>query len=266
MRDAETVRFLQWALPRLRMRWRGFRRVRGQVGKRLRRRLGEQGLADLDAYRQRLESDDAEWAVLDGLCRITISRFGRDRAMWDGLRAELASRNEVRAWCAGCASGEEPYSLALTTRELGVPVRIVATDADAHLLERARIGRYPAGSLRELDPDVITASFREDGDSFVLDPALHGTIDWRCEDLRETMPAGPFDLILCRNLVFTYHDEERQRELLSRMLRRLTSDGILGVGTHEVPPSDELETVSACLYRRRSASERDRHGDEIHLR
>ena len=82
VKDAECIHFLQWSLPRLGLRWAGFRRVRGQVCKRLRRRLAVLGLRDLWDYRALLETDAAEWRQLDGLCRVSISRFYRDQEVW----------------------------------------------------------------------------------------------------------------------------------------------------------------------------------------
>jgi chemotaxis protein methyltransferase CheR len=251
MRDAEWVRFLQWALPRLRMRWRGFRKVRGQVIKRIRRRIDDLSLAGLDAYRARLESDDAEWSALDACCRVTISRFLRDRAVWKRIAEELRRRGETRAWCAGCASGEEPHTLALIAREVGARISILATDADAHLLDRARTGRYRSSSLRELSDDRIAAAFVREGDESVLRPELRDGIAWRQEDLRASMPDGPFDLILCRYLAFTYFDDELQRSVLDRISRRLAPEGILVLGTHERPPSDAFEALSPCLFTRK---------------
>jgi chemotaxis protein methyltransferase CheR len=255
MRDAETVAFLQWALPRLGMRWAGFRKVRGQVAKRLRRRLVDLGLPDLDAYRHRLEADDAEWRELDLRCRITISRFRRDRAVWDRLEQILRSLGEARAWCAGCASGEEPYTLAMTARDAGARVTIVATDADPHLLERARAARYPAGSLRELSEESVDRDFERVGDEFVLHPRLRDAVEWRCEDLREIVPDGPFDLILCRYLAFTYFDEDTQAAVMRRIRRRLTPGGLLVVGSHETPPDGSLEPLAPCLHRLPGSSE-----------
>ena len=114
MNDRECVAFLQWCLPQLGMRWGGFRKVRRQVCKRVSRRIDILGLADPDAYRLYLESHDDEWTTLGSLCRVTISRFYRDRGVFDGLRArvlpllvEAASArgdDRVRCWCAGCAS------------------------------------------------------------------------------------------------------------------------------------------------------------------
>ena len=117
MRDADCVRFLQWALPRLRLRWAGFRKVRKQVCKRIARRLGQLELPDLAAYVSLLSRRPEEWEHLDGLCRVTISRFYRDRAVFDCLgnevlpelaaQARARGQRALRAWSAGCASGQK---------------------------------------------------------------------------------------------------------------------------------------------------------------
>src|SRR5688572_3980003 len=146
MTDQECVELLQWAALRLRLRWEGFRRVRGQVCKRIGRRIKALGLEGAAAYRARLEAEPAEWEVLDSLCRVTISRFYRDHRVFDVLREELLpallrdarGRGEsvLRIWSAGCASGEEPYTIAVLFR-LGLApafpelrLELLATDAD----------------------------------------------------------------------------------------------------------------------------------------
>src|SRR5262245_46489236 len=120
MKDADCVALLQWALPRLALRWEGFRNVRGQVCKRIARRTAELGLGPIAASRPYLEAHPEEWSFVEGLCRVTISRFFRDRGVFDRLRLEILpelavarSEGAVRAWSAGCASGEEPYTLAI---------------------------------------------------------------------------------------------------------------------------------------------------------
>lgn len=122
MTDAECVAFLQWALPRLELRWRGFRKVRRQVCKRFRRRIAELDLPDLAAYRARLEADAAEWRVLQGLCVITVSRFYRDRRVSDMLRDSVLPALADAALAAGDGApvlehrmrlGEEPYTLSI---------------------------------------------------------------------------------------------------------------------------------------------------------
>ncbi|HUS38260.1 MAG: hypothetical protein WBF93_12370 [Pirellulales bacterium] len=96
MKDAECVELLQWALPRLRMRWLGFRKVRRQVGKRVDRRLHQLGLDSVDQYRTYLAVHEGEWSVLNDCCRITISRFYRDRGVFDFLGSWEAIANEIR--------------------------------------------------------------------------------------------------------------------------------------------------------------------------
>jgi chemotaxis protein methyltransferase CheR len=176
MKDADCTALLRWALPRLGMRWAGFRRLRGQVCKRLRRRMAELGLPDLADYWALLETHPEEWARLDGLCRISISRFYRDQGVWRTLEREILpnliertrTRGEthLRIWSAGCASGEEPYTLALLfafgAALRGCPRAILATDADPHLLERAHRACYPETSLRDV-PERWHTAFEPSG-------------------------------------------------------------------------------------------------------
>ena len=79
MLDQDCVRFLQWVLPRLRMRWPGFRKVRRQVCRRLQHRMNELELPGADAYRDYLLGHADEWPVVEHACRVTVSRFNRDR-------------------------------------------------------------------------------------------------------------------------------------------------------------------------------------------
>jgi chemotaxis protein methyltransferase CheR len=252
LRNSNGVDFLQWALPRLRMRWRGFRRVRGAVCKRIRRRMRELGLDDWPAYRGWLETNPAEWQVLDGLCRITVSRFYRDAAAFDCLgdivlpelvaRAVERGADELRCWSAGCASGEEPYTLAILW-ELRVRAcaptlrfRVVATDVDEWLLARARAATYLASSLRDLPEAWRDAAFDHDSARYRLLDRFRHAVELRREDLRVQAPAGPFDLVLCRNLVCTYFEPALQREVLQRIVERLEPGGALVVGGHETVP------------------------------
>lgn len=254
MRDETCVDFLQWCLPKLDKRWTGFRKVRGQVCKRITRRMQSLGLRSIDAYRDYLHEHPDEWEILDRLCRITISRFYRDHGVFEALQEELlptlaehaAARDaRLRCWSAGCASGEEVYTLKILWKETLQPrfpkldLCLVATDAEAHMLERAQKARYPQGTLKELPADWIDKAFERVEDKeepYVLRPAYRHGITWRQQDLREEMPEGPFDLILCRNLAFTYFAEPLQRRILQRLKERLRPDGILVLGKHERLP------------------------------
>jgi chemotaxis protein methyltransferase CheR len=253
--DAECVDMLRFALPRLGLRWEGFRRVRRQVCRRVARRMRELGVSDAGAYRARLEADPAEWRRLDGMCRISISRCFRDRSVFAALesrvlpalaeRAHAQGRTALRAWCAGCASGEEAWSLAalwtsaLVPRAPGLRLAILATDVDPQLLERARRGCFRRSSLREVPAEVLAFAFEPCEPGYVVREALRQGVEFRCQDLREQLPEGPFDLILCRNAAFTYFGDALQREILAGLEARLRPGGALVIGLHESLPAPQ---------------------------
>jgi chemotaxis protein methyltransferase CheR len=256
--DRDCAALLEWAGPRLGLDPAGFRRVRRQVGKRLARRAAELGLAGLDRYRARLEADAAEWRVLEAACRVTISRFYRDTPVFDALRARVvpalasgarAAGRPLRCWSAGCCSGEEPYTLALLLRlEVaprlpGLGFEVLATDADPALLERARRARYRASALAQLPPAWLAAAFERQGAEWRLRPDHAAGVRFVEQDLRVALPPGPFDLVLCRNLVYTYFDDAWRRRLTRALRDRLVPGGLLVLGKGERLPDDDPELV-----------------------
>jgi chemotaxis protein methyltransferase CheR len=267
VKDVDCTQFLQWALPRLGMRWLGFRRVRRQVCKRLGRRMAELGLTELTEYRALLETHPQEWTRLDALCKISISRFYRDQGVWRTLereilphlteRARVRGETRLQIWSAGCASGEEPYTLALLfafnhERLSECAPEILATDTDLHLLERARRACYPASSLRRV-PHSWRAAFERSDDGHCLPAEYRTPVRFLEQDIRREYPEGRFDLILCRNLVFTYFETSLQAEIAKRLAERLVADGMLLLGIHESLPEPVPMLVQErpWLYRKR---------------
>jgi chemotaxis protein methyltransferase CheR len=253
MSGAACVEFLKWALPQLGLRWEGFRKVRRQVCRQLGKRLQELGLPHPTAYRQHLATHPEEWSILDSFCRIPVSRFFRDQIVFDALAAEVfpylahAALHRgtalLRCWSIGCASGEEPYSLsilwqtALCEQFPTVALRVTATDAAAHLIERALSANYQYSSLRELPPDLLPVAFTRDGDGFVVREEFRHCVEFQLQDIRETVSVGPFDLVMCRNLVFTYFQEALQQRTLERILTTLRPGGAFVIGLNEDRPA-----------------------------
>lgn len=271
IQDAEGIQFLQWCLPRLGLRWQGFRKVRKRVYKRMVRRIQELGLSGLSAYRVHLDTRADEWAVLDGLCRIPISRFYRDRGVFQCLEEEVLpelgalavhrGQTELGCWSIGCAAGEEPYTLAIVWR-LGpglrlpdLPLRILATDVDPENLARARRGCYARSSLKDLPPAYLEQAFVPTAQEWCVGRVYREGVTFVEQDVRQAAPPGPFDLILCRNVAFTYFDEARQRNALRTIVERLVSGGALVVGRGETLPDGvpglEVWSARSFIYRRR---------------
>jgi chemotaxis protein methyltransferase CheR len=251
--DSDCTALLQWALPQINLRWPGFRKVRRQVCRRLRERMRDLCLEDCSAYRARLQADPAEWSVLDECCHITISRFFRDRGVFETVRRhvlpDIAARaqREGRAaeiWSAGCASGEEAYTLKiLWDAEIakafpGVSLSIIATDVDRVMLERARKACFEQTSFHELPPPLIEQAFDRLGPLYCVKPEHREGVEIIDQDLRTQMPERQFDLILCRYVAFTYFAEPLQRTVLAGMMERLRPLGYLVIGTHERLPGD----------------------------
>jgi chemotaxis protein methyltransferase CheR len=250
--------FLQWALPRMQMRWAGFRKVRKQVCKRIRRRMKILDLQNYEEYQNWLTTHLSEWNVLDSMCRITISRFYRDWAVFDFLKDEILPRmaqqatmekRPIRCWSAGCASGEEPYTLSLIWHlvlkekfpKLGF--QIIATDIDEQLLKRAQTGCYSPGTLRGLPEAWLTKAFSIKKNAHCIHSRFGKNIEWIQQDIRKSFPTGIFDLLLCRNLVATYFEPALQIAIYNQMKTVLRPGGILVLGCHEKLP-EELEGFS----------------------
>jgi chemotaxis protein methyltransferase CheR len=268
--DPTGVEFLQWSLPRMHLCWPGFRKVRRRVYKRLNRRLLELGLPSLDAYQVYLEDHPTEWEVLGSLCWMSITRFYRDRSVFQQLEtlvlpqlAQLvigAQENNLRCWSAGCAGGEEPYTLAIIWKQrlaLQFPAlhfRVVATDIDAQAIQRAERGCYHWSSMKELPAEWRAQPFVASGEELCLKDEYRAAVTFLVQDLRESVPDGIFQLILCRNLAFTYFDETSQREMLRRLTDKLVPGGALIIGKLESLPEGHWEiepwSPSMGVYRK----------------
>ena len=257
MKDVECIAFLRWALPRLGMRWAGFRKVRRQVCRRIDRRLQLLGLGNINAYRDYLETHADELAILDGFCRVTISRFYRDRGVFNAIERSVLPRliraishrgeSELRIWSAGCGSGEEPYTLAMmwrfcfASRYPHLRIRFQCTDADPQILSRAHKACYPHSSLKELPKSWQGKAFWSRDNLFCLHDEYKTGIDFLQQDIRYATLQGPFDMVLCRNLAFTYFAHELQKKILGQLMDALHNEAVLVIGIHENLPGDQPE-------------------------
>ena len=238
--------FLREGAPLLKLQWRPFHR-RG-IKRKVERRVAEIGLSGFEEYLLKVKKDSEEHLFLSKILTVTISRFFRDKEVFDTLRRSIVpdllkrDRGELRIWCIGCASGEEPYSLALLWRENFVQtwpqvhLSISATDIDEHLLDRAKKGTYKNSSLNEVPGGTVRKFFKKEGEFYILDQTIRESIEFKKHDILCQEPFLGMDLVFCRNLAFTYFSKGGQMEALKKIALSLKEKGYLLIGKDESLP------------------------------
>ena len=188
------------------------------------------------------------WAVIEALLN-TETWFRRDRTAFDVMSRELLpalsqarSGRPVRIWSAGCASGQETYSLAMAALELGVQARIVGIDLSQRALDKAAEGLYTGFEIqRGLSARTMLKWFAPQGDDWVAGEALRDAVTFERANLLDDAPADAprFDVIFCRH-VLTDMEPQRRARVLEGLERRLVDDGCLFLGPDERPEGDTL--------------------------
>jgi chemotaxis protein methyltransferase CheR len=218
----------------------------------LRRRIAKclrsSGAGDIDSYLARLAADDAELDLLLATLSVHVSSFFRDpevfrileRQILPGLCAQLCAegRSELRLWSAGCAGGEEAYSLAMLADVLippGLQTRILATDVSEPVLDRAREGRYSAAHLSNVPEPLRASCFHSENEQYTLSPRIRAMVHFQRHDLLTAGSYPPADLIFCRN-VLMYFNQEQQLDMLARFAAALPVGGVLVLGRTESLP------------------------------
>jgi chemotaxis protein methyltransferase CheR len=234
----------------------GYRRVRKGVKKRISRHMQEIGCHNLEDYIRALEHDRRLRLQFECVMAVSISRFFRDRELWEILQRELlpllASRADrtLRVWSAGCASGEEPYSLKMLWEEIKgsfarpPTLSILGTDLCSEHLERAKAAVYARGSVREVPEPIRASCFEKIGrGKYAVKPSVRQGIEWRVHDLLRDPPGTAFDLIFLRNNLLTYYKDEIKGPALTKVVDSLAPEGFLIIGRREsMPPLPDLAT------------------------
>lgn len=241
------------------------------IQRRLQRRLLATGTRSLAAYRDYLQDHPEEYDRLVNAFLIKVTAFFRDADLFTYLRTVVVPslveegrmrEKTLRLWSAGCATGEEAYSLALLIAEaLGDEVdewtvRIFATDLDGAAVDFARRGTYPLSVLEAVPPALLARYFTspEDG-SYVVNKTVRGLLVFGEHDLGQRPPFPRVDLCLCRN-VLIYFTPELQQRTLELFAFALRDGGYLALGKAETSnlATDYFTPVSAAvplhLYRR----------------
>ena len=219
---------------------------RSSLARRVQRRMQMLSVTTYPDYVDYLEVHPDEFPQLFNMVLINVTGFYRDAGAWAAL-AQHAQRvidakradEPIRLWSAGCASGEEAYTLAMMLAELiGVDAvvrraKIYATDLDDGALSQARVATYPPKALESLPPELVEKYFTRAGGSFVFHKELRRSVIFGRHDLMQDAPISRVDILSCRNTLM-YFNAEAQGRILSRLHFALAPDGILFLGKAEM--------------------------------
>jgi two-component system CheB/CheR fusion protein len=273
--DGSLSDLLQILFARTRVDFRDYKQT--TVMRRIERRMGALGFGDLRDYTHHVRTAPREADALFKDLLISVTRFFRDRGEFAALAAAIGERLRdhapgapVRAWVAGCATGEEAYSVAILFAEaLGGPDRLgpdalqlFATDIDRAALRTARAGLYPPAALDDLDPGLVQTYFRRREDGFAIVPPVKDAILFSEHNVFQDPPFLNLDLVCCRNLLI-YFTPQLQGRVLARFDYALKPGGLLFLGTAEAVAGTETTfrpvAGSVRLFRKRAPAEGASH-------
>jgi two-component system, chemotaxis family, CheB/CheR fusion protein len=220
---------------------------RSSLQRRIAKRMHDVGVEGYEAYQDMLEVSPDEFGELFNSILINVSSFFRDPPVWAHIRDTLIpkilqdkdSDAPIRVWSAACATGEEPYTIAMLLAEaLGEEryrdrVKVFATDVDDDALERARQATYARSELRDLPEHMLERYFEGSGDRLSVIKDLRRSVIFGRNDLVRDAPISRIDLLTCRNTMI-YFNSETQRNVMARLHLALSERGFLVLGKSEL--------------------------------
>lgn len=220
---------------------------RAGLERRLLKRTRALGLTSFDDYVDYLEVHPDELTTLFDSVLINATSFFRDATTWDLLVEQVIpqlidakrSGQTIRVWSAGCATGQEPYSIAMVLAEaLGIDafarrVKIYATDMDEDALTQARLAIYTAKELASVPPELISKYFERSGAKYAFIKEARRSVIFGRHNLLHDAPISRIDLLLCRNTLM-YFNTEAQGRILSSIHFALADGGVLFLGKAEM--------------------------------
>ncbi|MBN1193379.1 MAG: protein-glutamate O-methyltransferase CheR [Coriobacteriia bacterium] len=233
------------------------------VERRVAVRLNAVGTRTYDEYAAYLDWHPEEYAKLLDTLTVNVTQFFRDAPTYAVIRNEVVptvlktkiSRKQrlIRVWSAGCATGEEPYSLAMlfldgirTLKAESMLLTVIGTDVDEKAIKTAKLGQYPAKQLAQISATDRHRYVESNGDFFQMTPEVRKVVRFQHSNLFDSAPIIGIDVVVCRN-VFIYLNHEDQERMITTFWRSLNRGGFLVLGRSErLPPAlaDQFELVN----------------------
>lgn len=221
---------------------------RSTVYRRIERRMGIHQIDRIAGFARYLQENPQELELLFKELLIGVTSFFRDPAAWEQLQAEaipalLAARpagGTLRAWSAGCSTGEEAYSLAIAFKETleqvkpaeNLKLQIFATDLDRDAIDKARLGFYPANIVADVSAERLRRFFIKEENGYRVGKEIREMVTFATQNLIMDPPFTKLDILICRNLLI-YLTQDLQKKVLPLFHYSLNPDGVLFLGSSE---------------------------------
>lgn len=210
-----------------------------QMKRRLNSLISKNNFSDYKLYIEAIKADRKLYNEFINYITINVSEFYRNPEQWEKLKKTilpslLEKSNNLKIWSAACSSGDEPYTLVMILNEF-VPlnkIKIIATDIDDEILQKAKNGLYNDKSIANLPKKYVDKYFKKDGSIFSVNQEVKNCVEF----IKHNLLADPYprncDLIVCRN-VLIYFTEEAKTEIYKKFNSSLKTGGVLFVGSTE---------------------------------
>lgn len=236
----------------------------GFLKRRLDVRRKARGVSTYSEYGRLLESDPAEFHALLATFSINVTAFFRDfefyRVFYENIIPEIYSRHgggaEIRAWSAGCASGEEPYTIAMLFAEAALVLdrfrgKVIATDVSSKALERAKAGAYAQEAVKNVPGDMRGRHFvRTRNGQYQVSARVRSLVSFELGNLSTMSAPQQVDIIFCRN-VLMYFDKDTQYSIEQKFHKSLKPGGYFILGQSEALMGESMKLFETVLPKER---------------
>lgn len=211
-----------------------------QMRRRINTLIAKNKLDDYDAYIKLIKQDKEKFEQFVNFLTINVSEFYRNPEQWKYLDKEVFPElirlfgKNLKIWSAACSTGDEPYSLVMALSN-HVPlsnIRIIATDIDKQVLDKARMGLYSEKSIAAVPPEFKKKYFTQVGSSYKIADEVKRCVEFKEHNLLKDAYPRDINLIVCRNVVI-YFTEEAKDEIYRKFHASLKKDGMLFIGSTE---------------------------------
>lgn len=232
----DLIYFEQWVLKEYNIDLSAYKS--NQLHRRILSLMSRVKVNSVEEYIRLLKKDPVQKQKFLDFITINVTEFFRNPDIFDELskniKSELPFNSGLKIWSAACSIGSEPYSLAMIMDNLNSRAnhKIIATDIDSTILERAKIGEYGISEIKNIPKQFLAKYFEVSGDKYLINPKIKKLVEFKKHDLILDNYESNFDLVVCRNVVI-YFNQDVKDKIYSKISNSLKKGGLLFVGATE---------------------------------